>query len=101
MAEKCTNTSLPPSRSMNPYPLALLNHLTLPVMRIVLLPVLPGRDTTPRPKPARVGAGKSRFEFDRGHKKRPHSAAALTLRRQARWRRRNDTGLFSLCQELF
>src|SRR5215210_2965344 len=30
IAEKWTNTSLPDSRSMKPYPLALLNHLTLP-----------------------------------------------------------------------
>src|SRR5512135_829806 len=33
MAEKCTNTSSPPSREMNPKPLLLLNHLTVPVIR--------------------------------------------------------------------
>jgi len=30
IAEKCTNTSLPPSLSMNPKPLLSLNHFTLP-----------------------------------------------------------------------
>src|SRR5438445_5950876 len=30
MAEKCTKTSLPPSTSMKPYPLLLLNHFTRP-----------------------------------------------------------------------
>src|SRR6266513_3803073 len=31
MAEKCTNTSSPPSCSMKPYPLASLNHFTFPL----------------------------------------------------------------------
>ena len=30
MAEKCTNTSSPVERWINPYPLAALNHLTIP-----------------------------------------------------------------------
>src|SRR5208283_1488274 len=30
IAEKCTNTSSPVDRWMNPYPLAPLNHLTVP-----------------------------------------------------------------------
>src|SRR5215472_18058615 len=30
IAEKCTNTSSPVERWMNPYPLAPLNHLTVP-----------------------------------------------------------------------
>src|ERR1035438_9669779 len=30
MAEKCTNTSSPVERWMNPYPFAPLNHLTVP-----------------------------------------------------------------------
>ena len=30
IAEKCTNTSLPPSTAMKPYPLSGLNHLTVP-----------------------------------------------------------------------
>src|SRR5699024_798056 len=32
IAEKCTNTSSPSSRSMNPNPFSALNHLTLPVI---------------------------------------------------------------------
>src|SRR5579884_1715796 len=31
MAEKCTNTSSPFCRLINPYPLASLNHFTVPV----------------------------------------------------------------------
>src|SRR5688500_1455177 len=30
MAEKCTNTSGPPSTAMNPYPFSPLNHFTVP-----------------------------------------------------------------------
>src|SRR5437667_3649083 len=37
MAEKCTNTSSPPSCSMKPYPLASLNHFTFPLITIRLL----------------------------------------------------------------
>ena len=33
MAEKCTNTSLAPSRSMKPKPLRLSNHLMVPLGR--------------------------------------------------------------------
>src|ERR1051325_8660913 len=33
---------------MKPYPFALLNHLTLPVMRIVLLPACYGGGVVPR-----------------------------------------------------
>src|SRR5215212_6964559 len=39
MAEWWTNRSLPPSSGvMNPKPLSLLNHFTVPFMRIVLHP---------------------------------------------------------------
>src|SRR6185503_7836725 len=37
MAEKCTNTSSPLDRWMNPYPLAPLNHFTTPCSFIYLL----------------------------------------------------------------
>src|SRR6266852_1218439 len=37
IAEKCTNTSSPPSCSMKPYPLASLNHFTFPLITIRLL----------------------------------------------------------------
>src|SRR5205814_10339596 len=36
MAEKCTNTSSPFWRLINPYPLASLNHFTVPVSMVLL-----------------------------------------------------------------
>src|SRR3954470_21291289 len=59
MAEKCTNTSSPVERWINPYPFAPLNHLTVPfsltetpfafVAEIFfrLLSVVPGKQDTP------------------------------------------------------
>jgi hypothetical protein len=41
----------------------------LPVMRIVLLPVLLGRDTTPRPKPDPAASGKGTPDVNPGTKK--------------------------------
>jgi hypothetical protein len=63
----------------------LLNHLTLPVMRIVLVPVLLGRDTivTPEINPGRLAAGKKK-----GRVVRPFPYGARPARRQ-----RDDTGL--------
>jgi hypothetical protein len=49
--------------------------LTLPVMRIVLLPVLPGRDTTPRPKPAPVDPGAVPRNELRGRQPRIYTTA--------------------------
>src|SRR5262245_57975046 len=37
MAEKCTNTSSPPSWEMNPKPFASLNHFTVPAATSLLL----------------------------------------------------------------
>src|SRR5204863_4262672 len=43
IALKWTKTSGPPSREMNPNPLASLNHLTVPVMRAIELILVPHR----------------------------------------------------------
>src|SRR5262245_7844129 len=39
MALKWTKTSGPPSREMKPYPLASLNHFTVPVRRAMIVPL--------------------------------------------------------------
>src|SRR5581483_3819847 len=40
MAEKCTKTSSPDWRLMNPYPFASLNHFTVPCSNVVLFSVV-------------------------------------------------------------
>src|SRR5260221_2252809 len=62
---------------MNPYPFALLNHLTLPVMRIVLSYVL-------RPGLAVGSLNQPRPQHWVRSKKKGRVFAAFPLRRQAR-----------------
>src|ERR1044071_3030099 len=55
IAEKWTNTSSPPSCSMNPYPFASLNHFTFPRAMAIRPPAKSPRERLLAPRPKFLG----------------------------------------------
>src|SRR5213594_4229238 len=90
MAEKWTKTSLPPSISIKPYPLLLLNHLTRPVATNLPPPqceaelhrdsMSRGRKVSALPNTKKAPRGRASLGLIHKSNQKPHFLRRETLR---------------------
>src|SRR5208282_1788758 len=109
MAEKCTNTSSPVERWMNPYPFAPLNHFTVPFSltknsfrliaknysSVALLFALAWKRGHPLKGTVRTWVASPHAEKPRQQKRLP-CVPSTVARDEIRWSRENEGAIFAL-----